>query len=80
MAVKRFIVQALNDQTNGLYNKHVTIVNDDASVIIKWSFKLIDDPRVIIYNRQATDHKFLYLNIAIFKANLHLKFQRAILH
>ncbi len=34
-AVKRFIVQALNDQTNGLYYKHVTIVNDDASVIIK---------------------------------------------
>ncbi len=45
---------------SGLYYKHVTIVNDDPSVISKWSFKLIDEPRVIIYDRhrfiiQATD-------------------------
>ncbi len=32
--------------------KHVMVVNDDSSVISKWSFKLSDDPRVIIYNRQ----------------------------
>ncbi len=32
----------------------MTIVNDDSSVISKWSFKLIDDPRVVIYDR----HKF----------------------
>ncbi len=38
--------------TCGLYYKHVTIVNDDSSVIIsKWSFKLIDNPRVVIYDR-----------------------------
>ena len=35
-----------------LYYKHVTIVNDDSSIIIKLSFKLIDDPRVIIYDRK----------------------------
>ncbi len=34
----------------GLYYKHVTIVNDDSSAVSKWSFKLIDDPRVIIYD------------------------------
>ncbi len=27
------------------------IVNDDSSVISKWSFKFIDDARVILYNR-----------------------------
>ncbi len=39
----------------GLYYKHVTIVINDSSVISKWSFKLIDDPRVIIYDR----HRFI---------------------
>ncbi len=39
----------------GFYYKHVTIVNDDSSVINKWSFKLIDDPRVVTYDR----HKFI---------------------
>ncbi len=34
----------------GLYNKHVLVVIDNSSVISKWSFKLIDDPRVIIYD------------------------------
>jgi hypothetical protein len=34
----------------GLYYKHVTILNDVSIVISKWSFKLIDDPRVIIYD------------------------------
>ncbi len=34
----------------GLYYKHVSIVNDDSSVVSKWSFKLIDDPRVVIYS------------------------------
>jgi hypothetical protein len=29
----------------------MTIVNDDSSVIIKWSFKLIDAARGIIYDR-----------------------------
>jgi hypothetical protein len=33
----------------------VTIINDDSSVISKWSFKLIDDPRNIIYDH----HKFI---------------------
>ncbi len=36
----------------GLYYKHVTIVNDDSSVVSKWSFKLIDDRRVVIYNHK----------------------------
>jgi len=37
-------------QICGLYYKHVTIIIDDYSVVIKSSFKLIDDPRVIIYD------------------------------
>ncbi len=53
--------------TNCLYYKHVTVVNDDSSVISKWSFKLIDDPRVVIYNHhrfilQATTNIELALN------------------
>ncbi len=31
--------------------KHVTIINDDSSGIIKWSFKLIDAARGVIYDR-----------------------------
>jgi hypothetical protein len=38
-----------------LYYKHVTIVNDDSSIISKWSFKLIDDPRIVIYDY----HRFI---------------------
>jgi len=49
---------------SGLYYKHVTSVNDDSSVVSKWSFKLIDDPRVIIYDChrfiiQATSYEVL---------------------
>jgi hypothetical protein len=33
------------------YYKHVMIINDDSSLISKWSLKLIDDSRVIIYDR-----------------------------
>ncbi len=50
-----------NPIISGLYYIHVTIINDDSSVINKWSFKLIDDARVVIYDRnkfiiQATGH------------------------
>jgi hypothetical protein len=35
------------------YNyKHVIIINDDSSIISKCSFNLIDDPRVITYDRK----------------------------
>ncbi len=34
----------------GLYYKQITIVNDDASVVFKWSFKLIDAARGVIYD------------------------------
>jgi hypothetical protein len=37
--------------TRGLYYKHMMIVNDDFSFVIKWSCKLIDDARVVIYDR-----------------------------
>jgi hypothetical protein len=40
-----------NIDTSGLYYNHVTIVNDDSSVVSHRSFKLIDDPRVVIYDR-----------------------------
>ncbi len=39
----------------GLYYKHVTIINDDSSFVSKWCLKLIDDPRVVIYDR----HRFI---------------------
>ncbi len=51
----RLWLNKLECLSNGLYYKHVTIINYDASVISKWSFKLIDDPRVVIYNR----HRFI---------------------
>ncbi len=35
----------------GQYYKHVTLVNDASSGIIKWSFKLTDAARGIIYDR-----------------------------
>ncbi len=41
--------------SSGLYYKHVTIVNDDSSIVRKWSFKLSDDPRVFLYDR----HRFI---------------------
>jgi hypothetical protein len=37
--------------TSGLYYKHMTIVIDDSSIVIKWSFKLIDTARGVIYDR-----------------------------
>jgi hypothetical protein len=39
------------DQISGLYYKHITIINDDSSDISKWFESLIDDARVIIYDR-----------------------------
>ncbi len=48
----RVLVQPLLPPEENAIN--VKIVNDDSSVISKWSFKLIDDPRVVIYNR----HRF----------------------
>jgi len=37
--------------TCGLYYKHVMIVNDNSGGISKWSFKLIDNASVVIYDR-----------------------------
>jgi hypothetical protein len=34
-----------------MYFKHMTIVNDNSSIVSKWSSKLIDDARVTIYDR-----------------------------
>jgi hypothetical protein len=50
--------------TSGLYYKHVTIVNNNSSIVSKWSFKLTDDPRVVINDRnrfmiQKTDGESL---------------------
>jgi hypothetical protein len=44
----------------GLYYKHITIVNDDSSVISYWHSPLIGNARVVIYDHtmfiiQATD-------------------------
>jgi hypothetical protein len=38
-------------QTNGLDYTHITIVNDDTSVVNKFEASLTDDARVIIYDR-----------------------------
>ncbi len=40
-------------------------INDDSSIINKWSLKLIDNPRVVIYDRhmfivQATEGEIFY--------------------
>jgi len=51
----------------GLYYKHITIVNDDYSVISKWHLPPpIDDAKVVIYNRnmfiiQATDLPVIWI-------------------
>ncbi len=51
-----------NYKASGLYYKHVTIVKDNSSVVNKWSFKLIDNLRVVIYDR----HKFIIQAIGVF--------------
>ncbi len=38
---------------SGLYYKHMTIVNDDSSVVRKWSHTLINDARIVIYDRNV---------------------------
>ncbi len=40
--------------TNGLYYKPITIVNDDSSIVNKLETSLIDDARVIIYDRHMS--------------------------
>jgi len=62
MTSPRSKLTALAYNQCGLYYNPVTIVIDDSSVISKWSFMFIDDPRVVIYDRnmfmtQATDRK-----------------------
>ncbi len=51
--------------SSGLYYKHVMLVNDASSGIIKWRFKFIDATRGVIYNRhmfivQATKYNFKF--------------------
>ncbi len=43
--------EALKKKTSGLYYKHMTIVSEDSSFVIKWSSKLIDAARGVIYDR-----------------------------
>ncbi len=54
LPAKRFqfwTIQA--SKPSGLYNKHVTIVNDDFSIINMWHLSLTDDAGVIIYDRNV---------------------------
>ena len=44
-----FIVQATGE---GLYYKHITIVNDNTTIINKFEASLTDNARVIIYNHR----------------------------
>jgi hypothetical protein len=36
---------------SGLYFKHMTIVNDDSSIVSEQSFQVTDDARGLIYDR-----------------------------
>ncbi len=75
-----FINKIVIYNISGLYYKHVKIINDNSSVFIKWSFKLIDDARSVIYDChmfivQATgcelSHNSLFSEILNnYKANL----------
>jgi hypothetical protein len=47
----------------GLYYKPMTIVNDDSNVITKLETSLIDDARVVIYDR----HMFIVQATALIK-------------
>ncbi len=44
------LLTRLSSRTSVLYNKRLTIVNDDSSSISKWGYTLIDDARVITYD------------------------------
>ncbi len=51
-----------NIDTNGLYYKHITIINDDSRVINKLETSLTDDATVVNYDRhmfivQATGYQ-----------------------
>jgi hypothetical protein len=57
--------------SSGLYYKHMMIVNYASSVINEQSFQLIDDARVIIYDRhvfivQATEVDLIKLLLTHF--------------
>ncbi len=57
----------------GLYYKHMMNVNDNSSVFIKWSSKLIDTARGIIYDwhmfiEQATGSWFILIILKIDKS------------
>ncbi len=41
--------------TSGVYYKHVTIINDDSSIVNKFQGSLTDDTRVVIYDH----HRFI---------------------
>jgi hypothetical protein len=55
--------------TSGLYYKHITIINDDSSIINKWRNSFTDDTRIIIYYRynghRIIEHFLPYLNYCI---------------
>ncbi len=50
-------------QSSGLYYKHMLIVNDNSSVVIKWSFKLIGATRSVIYE----SHMFIVQATGVWK-------------
>jgi hypothetical protein len=50
--MKQQLREGASDLTyiSGLYYKHITILNDDSSIINKWLKSLTDDSRIVIYN------------------------------
>jgi hypothetical protein len=55
---------------SGLYYKHMTIVNDDSSVVSEQSFQLIDDARGVIYDRHMFIIQATGLNEPISPVNI----------
>jgi hypothetical protein len=43
--------RSLNDAYSGLYYKPIMTINDESSIINKLEISLIDDARVVIYDR-----------------------------
>ncbi len=66
--LERFPLPVTRTLICGLYYKHMTIVNGESSIVIKCSFKLIDNTRGVIYDR----HVFIIqANDIFFKAGVY---------
>ncbi len=49
--IHKMLVVIYSSESSGLYYKHMVIVYDNSSIVSKWSSKLTDNARIVIYNR-----------------------------